>query len=381
MISKNLKFSAMLAALAVFFFCVPVYADSSTYTVRLGEFKTLAAITEYYRLIPENFHKYAMVCRKGDSYILNCGVFSKEKDIHPLFMNLKELGLAPQIVKQDFKHASYECGPADDFFVAASYPPVSKPSPAPVKQEAYADLKNPKVAGHLASVSRTLLPETVTKVFLSNRDVNRIICQNGPIKDIVYSQEKGITVKTHQNNAFVKFLMGANGGSGDMMYSDTPSEIYVVCGADSTVYTLIAEPKNIPAQTIELASGKKQIKETLSIFEGLAFEKKIIHLIQAAYKDKVRDSFSVTAVNEPMNIFRDMDVLLSRRVVADGEGLALKEYVISMKPTSADPFLHLEESFFLIPEITQNPMGIALEHMNLTMGRVSRLFVVEQHTD
>jgi len=380
MTSKKFKYSFIIAV-SVLLFCSTGYADSSVYTVRLGEFKTLAAITEYYRLIPKKFHKTAMVCRSGNNFILNCGVYSQEKDIQPLFRNLKELGLNPRIIKQDFEHESAECGPANDFFVAASYAPIPQPKPAVVKQEVYADLKNPDVAGHLESASRAILPEATAKVYLSNRDVNRIICENGPIKDIVYSQEKGISVKTHQNNAFVKFLMGANQMSGDMMYSNIPSEIYVVCGSDSTVYTLIAEPRNIPAQTIELVSRKKNIRQTLSLFDGLAFEKKIIQLIQAAYKDEVADSFSVTSVNHPMNLFRDMDVLFSRQVIADGEGLILKEYILSMKSTSAAPALRLEEKFFMVPEITQYPLGISLEHMNLTMGQVSRLFVVEKHTD
>ncbi|MEZ4566852.1 MAG: type-F conjugative transfer system secretin TraK [Desulfobacterales bacterium] len=253
--------------LAVFLISMPAHAETTTYTVRLGEFKTLAAITEYYRLIPKKLHKAAMVCREGNHYILNCGAYFQEKDIQPLFMNLKELGLNPRIIKQDFKHASSDCGPADDFFAAAIYPPASKPSSAPVKEKVYADLKNPDVAGHLASVSRTLLPETTTKVYLSNRDVNQIICQNGPIRDVVYSREKGMTVKTHENNAFVKFLMAADPAHGHMMYSE-PSEIYVVCGVNSLVYTLIAEPKNIPAQTIELASGKKTSKKPCPCLKG-----------------------------------------------------------------------------------------------------------------
>ena len=381
MTSKKLLYKTGLIALAVLFFSMPANAETTTYTVRLGEFKTLAAITEYYRLIPKKLQQAAMVCREGNHYILNCGAYFQEKDIQPLFMNLKELGLNPRIIKQDFKDASADCGPADDFFTAATYPPLSKPASAPAKAKVYADLKNPDVAGHLASVSRTLLPETTTKVYLSNRDVNRIICQNGPIRDVVYSREKGMTVKTHENNAFVKFLMAADPAYGHMMYSDTPSEIYVVCGADSLVYTLIAEPKNIPAQTIELASRKKDIRNTLSVFEGLAFEKKILHLIQAAYKDEVADSFSVSMVNQPLNLFRDMDVLFARQVIADGEGLALKEFIISVKPTSREKSIRLEESFFLVPEITQKPLGIALERMNLAMGQVSRLFVVEKHTD
>lgn len=155
----------------------------------------------------------------------------------------------------------------------------------------------------------------------------------------------------------------------------------MVCGNDNTVYTLIAEPRNIPAQTIELASRKKDIQKTISLFEGLAFEKKIILLIQSAYKDNVADNFTVKAVNQPLDIFRDMDVLFSRQVVADGEGLALNEYILSMKPTSDNSSLPLDEKFFLVPEITQKPVGIALEHMTLTMGQTSRLFIVEKHTD
>ena len=79
MTSKKLRFNLISGILAVLFFGTAVYADSSMYTVRLGEFKTLAAITEYYRLIPKKFHKTAMVCRQGKNYILNCGAFSKEK--------------------------------------------------------------------------------------------------------------------------------------------------------------------------------------------------------------------------------------------------------------------------------------------------------------
>jgi conjugal transfer pilus assembly protein TraK len=225
-----------------------------------------------------------------------------------------------------------------------------------------------------------VLPEVTTKILLSNRDVNRIICQNGPIKDIIYSQEKGISVKTSSNSAFVKFLISTNPMAG-LTYSETPSEIYVVCGDDNTVYTLIAEPKNIPAQTIELASSKKIIKKTLSLFEGLAFEKKVILLIQSAYRHDVANDLTVKIINQPIDVFREMDVLFGRQIIADGEGLTLNEYILSLKPTSTKAEMPINEKFFLVPELTQKPVGIALEHMTLNMGHASRLFIVEKHTD
>ncbi|MDA8403511.1 MAG: type-F conjugative transfer system secretin TraK [Desulfobacteraceae bacterium] len=383
MILRNLKINPGVIILFALFFCVSAFAaDTPAYTVRLGEFKTISAITEFYHLVPEKYQSKSMVCRQRETYILNCGSYAQEKDIQPLFGQLKELGLNPQIVKQPGKTASGICSPADAFFKSVPQPPAPPPpAPGNTKQKAYNDLNDPDVITGLDNASKIMLPEVTTKILLSNRDVNRIICQNGPIKDIVYSQEKGISVKTSSSNAFVKFLITNSPLAPNMTYSETPSEIYVVCGDDNTVYTLIAMPKDIPAQTIELASSKKSIKKTLSLFKGLAFEKKVILLIQSAYRNDAIDSFTVKIINRPLNVFREMDVLYGRQIVADGEGLTLNEYILSMKPTSAKSSIPLDEKFFLIPELTQKPVGIALERMALNMGQTTRLFIVEKHTD
>lgn len=380
MISKKLKIKLTTVAFLALFLCRAGFADPPAYTVKLGEFKTIPAITEFYHLIPEKFHQNTVVCHKGETYILNCGAFAQEKDVQPLFTQLKDQGLNPQIVQME----SADCSPAETFLKSDKTRQAKiplPPEPAAIKHEPYTDLNDIEVKGLLDNSSNIVLPEVTTKILLSNRDVNRIICKNGPIKDVVYSQEKGISVKTDNNNAFIKFLITGQPISGSMAYSQTPSEIYVVCGDDNTVYTLIAIPKDIPAQTIELASNKNHIKETLSVFEGLAFEKKVILLIQSAYKDEVADSFTVKVINQPLDVFRDMDVLLARQIIADGEGIQLKEYVLSLKPTSTKTNMALDEKFFLVPEIAQNPVGIALEHMTLSMGQTSRLFVVEKHTD
>jgi len=220
MILKNLKIKASVAAFLVLCVCPPGFADTSVYTVRLGEFKTIPAITEFYRLIPEKYHKNTMVCRSGINYILNCGAYAQEKDIQPLFLQLKEMGLNPQITKQNFKSESSDCSEADAFFSFTQYP-LPPMAPAPVQQAPYADLNDPDVIRSIEN-TRKILPEVTTKILLSNRDVNRIICQNGPIKDIVFSQEKGMTVKTHDNNAFVKFMMAGSAMAGGMTYSETP---------------------------------------------------------------------------------------------------------------------------------------------------------------
>jgi hypothetical protein len=374
MISKNLKIKAGIFSFFLLVVCRSGFAAAPAYTVHLGDFKTIPAVTEFYHLIPQKYHPNTFVCRQGETYILNCGSYAQEKDIQPLFVQLKDMGLNPRIVKTE----STGCSPADVFFKSAQLPP---PPPPAIKQKPYADMSDPDVVTSLEN-HRTVLPEVTAKILLSNRDVNRIICQAGAIKDVVFSQEKGISVKTSNNNAFVKFLITGNtGNTNNMTYADIPSEIYVVCGVDNAVYTLIAEPRNIPAQTIELVSRKKDIQKTLSVFEGLAFEKKIILMISSAYKNDIADGLSTKAVNQPLDVFRDMDVLFSRKIDADGEGLTLNEYILSIKPTSTQTSISIIETMFLVPELTRKPVGVALEHMTLTMGQPTRLFMVETHTD
>ncbi|MEZ4566851.1 MAG: hypothetical protein R2860_07740 [Desulfobacterales bacterium] len=51
-------------------------------------------------------------------------------------------------------------------------------------------------------------------------------------------------------------------------------------------------------------------------------------------------------MNQPLNLFRDMDVLFSRQVIADGEAWPPREFIISVKATSQEEkSLRLEESF------------------------------------
>jgi len=350
------------------------------YSVELGVFKTVPAMADLYLQIPPRLQKDALVCHTGINYILRCGAVTKKDMIDPIFKELNELGLRPIVVKGDLTN----CSPAQSFF--KSY---GKRAPGNIqkstnrktkKPPAYADLMDPALRHYLAQSQISVLPEVTTKVYLSNRDVNRITCIGRPIKDIVYSKEKGITVKTEGSNAFIKFLISKNPMTGELEYSSVPSEFYVVCGKD-TVYTLIATPKNIPAQAIELVSREKDIKKNLSIFDGLSFERKVVKLVKVTYRDTIPDTFTVQHVNKKFNLFRYIDVVLKRIIIADGEGLELKEFLLRLKDSSPELQKEVTEKFFLLPELTRNPVGISLDHMILKKGRPSRLFIVERHVD
>ena len=171
------------------------------------------------------------------------------------------------------------------------------------------------------SMSQKVSPEVTTQVRLSNSDINRVICPVD-IKDAIYSEEKGLTVNLSGKNAFVKFLVLKKDGK--EMYSSVPSELYFVC--DGAVYTMIAIPARIPAQTVQLIPGKAgTAKKNMELYGELPFEKKIITIVKRVYTNDVPDSFTKTVVGKKIDIFKDLDVILRAIYAIEGEGLRVKE--------------------------------------------------------
>ena len=222
----------------------------------------------------------------------------------------------------------------------------------------------------------TVMPEVAQPVELSSSDVNRITCQ-GEIKDVVYSREKGITVKFSGRDAFVKFRTGLKDGK--TTYSTTPSEIFVVCG--DNVYSLIAVPKRIPARSIRLSPGKTEnIRKNRSLFGALPFEKKILSAIRSLYTEEIPESFTVSTPNKRIDLFRDLDLVLARVAVVEGEGIQVKEYRGTLADGDKDR-IELGERDFLRNEISTDPIAVSLDRLVLKKGEILRAFVVEPHRE
>ena len=222
-----------------------------------------------------------------------------------------------------------------------------------------------------------VMPGIATNVDFSNRDVNRIMCPAGQaVKDVVYSKEKGVAVKIAGNNVFVKFLIKKDPATGKDIYIKKPVEMYVVCGKDM-IYTLIFNPRNIPARFVKLTGDTGKIKKNLSLFKDMPMEKVVIMMVKKAYANNVPESFTVKKINRRVDVFRDIDVVFNRAIVAEGEGVRLKEYIVQLKRSYKKDRMTVMEKYFLIPELTQNPVGIALESLTLLKGKPTRLFIVE----
>jgi conjugal transfer pilus assembly protein TraK len=225
------------------------------------------------------------------------------------------------------------------------------------------------------SLAQKVLPEVTSQVRLSNSDINRVICPVD-IKDVVYSEEKGLSVTLSGKNAFVKFLVVKKDGKD--MYSMTPSELYFVC--DGAVYTMVASPARIPAQTVQLVPGKAgTARKNIEIYGELPFEKKIITIVKRVYTNDVPDSFTKTAVNRKMDIFKDLEVILRSVYAIEGEGLRVKEFEVRISPGSALASVSFKESDFLRTDISLHPVAVSAESMTLRKGEASRVFVVERH--
>ncbi len=223
-------------------------------------------------------------------------------------------------------------------------------------------------------LQQTITPEGPSHVVLSSSDINRIICPTD-IRDTVYSKEKGLTVRLSGQNAFVKFLVMKKDGKD--LYATTPSELYVVCG--DNVYTMIAVPRRIPAQTVQLSAGKADlIRKNMRLFSEVPFEKKIITIVRKIYTANVPNSFTVRKIGKPYPLFQGLSLVLHSIITIDGEGLTVKEYRARIMDGSKENSVTLREKDFLTTELAQRPVAVSIDTMNLKRGETSRIFVVER---
>ena len=233
----------------------------------------------------------------------------------------------------------------------------------------------------LPNSTAQVLPAIATQVYLSNLDINRITCMGDrPVKDVIYSTEKGITTKINGNNAFVKLQLHQDFPSASPRVIEDPVELYVICGSENDIYTVIGIPRKIPAQWVQLVSKTHDIKKNLSLFEGRDFEKKIVTLIKEAWTENYPDSYTIRSVQRPLAIrdWKWLNVELRRIINIDGEGFTIKEYRLQLNPAAGTNEKKVLEKQFLIPEISENPLAIALDDTAVRKDVPTRLFVVEK---
>jgi len=214
-------------------------------------------------------------------------------------------------------------------------------------------------------------PDMPSIVQLSNRDINRIVC-SGPMSDLIYSEEKGVTGHFSGNSAFIKFK--AEELDGQLTYAETPSELFIVC--NGAVYTLIAEPHATSSVTLHLAAPAKDVfKKNIDLYKNMPLEKQVLQIIKEGYEGGYPSSYKVSNADTLIPLCGDLSVNLMQTVDVEGIGLRLKQFKVASK---RDETMELKEKTFLSLFISEAILAVAIEDQVLNTGEMTRVFVVEK---
>lgn len=223
----------------------------------------------------------------------------------------------------------------------------------------------------------SVLPENTTMLYLSNLDVNRIVC---PVEmgddSIIYSKEKRIAVEIRGQNAFVKFLILKSEDKETKVTN--PAEFHVLCGNE--VFSIIAYPQAIPAQTVKLALKRKKHEAPESNLSALPYEEKLLKIIQDVFFNRIQN-YSVTSLNHTVSGFKEMDLILRNIIKVDAENLIVKEYLVKLKTSAGAETMQIKEKDFIRSEIVHQPIAIMLDRFELKKNEFSRLIIVENDRD
>ncbi|WP_253717970.1 type-F conjugative transfer system secretin TraK [Sphingomonas sp. AP4-R1] len=226
------------------------------------------------------------------------------------------------------------------------------------------------------------LPDQTSRIRLSNRDVNHVVCIGGEIEDVKFSAEKGLAVERGGSDAWIKFLVletedpgVAAGSTKTRTYVTTPSEFFVSC--NGAIYPLYAEPADIAAQTVTLVPGGAQRARANDALLGpLVEEERAVGIALAILQDRVPASFSeVAPYRDRLTLAGVPSASLSerRRLEIEGAGLSVSEYLVR-----ASVAISLDERDFLDQALGADIFAITIDRLTLDPNETARLIVVRR---
>ncbi|MFD2427692.1 type-F conjugative transfer system secretin TraK [Sphingobium scionense] len=224
------------------------------------------------------------------------------------------------------------------------------------------------------------LPDQTSRIRLSNRDVNHVVCVGGEIEDVKFSAEKGLAVERGGSDAWIKFLVletedAAWGGAKSRTYVTTPSEFFVSC--NGAIYPLYAEPTDIPAQTVTLVPGGAQRARANDALLGpLVEEERAVGIALAILQDRIPASFSEVAPSRERLILAGLpgaSLDERRRLEVEGMRLSVSEYLVR-----ASAGVAIDERDFLDAALGVDIFAITLDRLTLAPGETARLIVVRR---
>ncbi len=224
--------------------------------------------------------------------------------------------------------------------------------------------------GSTSANAHTILPDTAATILLSNRDVNRIVCLGGKIEGYQYSEEKGAIVSNAGAQAFIKFQFEEIGDQ--VNHVTVRNEFYFICGG--ITYTLLAEPRDIIAQTVFLAPGSGvNAGANAAMFNALPEEDRAVSISLSMLKDELPESFSVREFADPYVHLQNpkVDVRVRREVLIEGTPYSAKEFLLRARTR-----VELNEAMFAHTRFGASIFAITLDRLALEAGEIGRLLIV-----
>jgi conjugal transfer pilus assembly protein TraK len=221
------------------------------------------------------------------------------------------------------------------------------------------------------------LPEQTSRIRLSNRDVNHIICVGGEIGEVKFSAEKGVSVERGGSDAWIKFLVLETDDMGvkTRTYVTAPAEFFVSC--NDAIYPLYAEPGDVPAQTVTLLPGTAQrARANEALLGPLVEEERAVSIVLAILQDRVPASFAeVAPVRDSLTVTALPGVTATerRRLEIEGAGLSVSEYLVHAAQAAT-----LDERSFLDPVFGSDIFALTLDRLVLSDKETARLIVVRR---
>lgn len=202
-------------------------------------------------------------------------------------------------------------------------------------------------------------PDGINDVPVSTREINHIVAQSN-INNIKLPEDSPLSIDIQGKNAFLQCK------------SSQPEIIYI--STKGSIYTLRIKPARIGAQKIHLIGATTN---AVAKMHGNKREKLAVEIIKAAYgKGKLLEKAKESRLSRRRRLIKDIIIKEHRRYDFDEDHLTLNVYIVKLADGFKYPQFKVTEKNFLIPDLAQKPIGIALSRDYLTKNDYVRLFIL-----
>ncbi len=199
----------------------------------------------------------------------------------------------------------------------------------------------------------------VSDVPVSTSEINHII-SNYNINNVKIPEDSPLVIDIQGKNAFLQ----CKSKKKELIYISTKG----------TIYSLRIIPTNLGAQKIHLVGN---FNNGVAKLHGNKREKLAVNIIKAAYsKGKLLEKATERQLSRERYLIKDIIIKEHRSYDFEEDQLRLMVYIVRLADAFKYSQFKVTEKNFLIPELVEKPIGIALSRDYLDKREYVRLFIL-----